>query len=181
VNSGASGKVSSSCSTSDTRGVTLVTNPVISHEWGNDHHRRLSATDHTNKLSNNTTGVASVAWLQPFVVLSGVPVAEALVFCVVLCRSLFVLFSFENNLQNTTQKNNDRATRTPLKPEENSGASGKVSSSCSTSDTRRVTLVTNPVISHEWGNDHYSYLSVVAYNTLQGHLSEWQLTLYNST
>jgi hypothetical protein len=30
-----------------------------------------------------------------------------------------------------------------------SGASGRVSSSCSTSDTRRVTLVTNPVISHE--------------------------------
>jgi hypothetical protein len=28
---------------------------------------------------------------------------------------------------------------------------------------------------------NYSYLSVVAYNTLQGHLSEWQLTLYNST
>jgi hypothetical protein len=29
--------------------------------------------------------------------------------------------------------------------------SGRVSSSCSTSDTRRVNLVTNPVISHEWG------------------------------
>ena len=28
----------------------------------------------------------------------------------------------------------------------------KVSSPCSTSDTRRVTLVTNSVISHEWGN-----------------------------
>jgi hypothetical protein len=33
------------------------------------------------------------------------------------------------------------------------GCSGKVSSSCSTSDTRRVNLATNPVISHEWGND----------------------------
>jgi hypothetical protein len=31
--------------------------------------------------------------------------------------------------------------------------SGRVSSSCSTSDTRRVNLVTNPVISHERGND----------------------------
>ena len=31
--------------------------------------------------------------------------------------------------------------------------SGRVSSSCSTSDTRRFTLVTNPVISHEWGKD----------------------------
>ena len=29
--------------------------------------------------------------------------------------------------------------------------SGKVSSSCSTSGSRRVNLVTNPVISHEWG------------------------------
>jgi hypothetical protein len=29
----------------------------------------------------------------------------------------------------------------------------RVSSSCSTSDTRRVNLVTNPVISHELGKD----------------------------
>jgi hypothetical protein len=28
-----------------------------------------------------------------------------------------------------------------------------VSSSCSTSGTRHVTLITNPVISHEWGKD----------------------------
>jgi hypothetical protein len=28
--------VSSSCSTSDTRGVNLVTNPVINHEWGKE-------------------------------------------------------------------------------------------------------------------------------------------------
>ena len=31
--------------------------------------------------------------------------------------------------------------------------SGRVGSSCSTSDTRRVNLVTNPVISHERGKD----------------------------
>jgi len=31
--------------------------------------------------------------------------------------------------------------------------SGRVSSSWSTSGTRRVNLVTNPVISHEWGKD----------------------------
>jgi hypothetical protein len=31
--------------------------------------------------------------------------------------------------------------------------SGTVSSSCSTSDIRRVTLATQPVISHEWGKD----------------------------
>jgi hypothetical protein len=31
--------------------------------------------------------------------------------------------------------------------------SRKVGSSCSTSDSRRVNLVTNPVISYEWGKD----------------------------
>ena len=31
--------------------------------------------------------------------------------------------------------------------------SGRVGSSCSTSGTRRVNLVTNPVISREWGQD----------------------------
>jgi hypothetical protein len=37
----------------------------------------------------------------------------------------------------------------------NSGAmcSGRVGSSCFTSVSRRVNLVTNPVISHEWGKD----------------------------
>jgi hypothetical protein len=42
-----------------------------------------------------------------------------------------------------THKTKDRVTRTPLIPGVNSGAPGKVSSSCSTSDTRRVSLVTN--------------------------------------
>jgi hypothetical protein len=32
--------------------------------------------------------------------------------------------------------------------------SGKMSSSCSTSGTRRVTEVTNSVLSHAWGKDH---------------------------
>jgi hypothetical protein len=31
--------------------------------------------------------------------------------------------------------------------------SGRLSSSCSTIDTRRVNLDTNPVISHEWGHN----------------------------
>jgi hypothetical protein len=31
--------------------------------------------------------------------------------------------------------------------------SGRVNSSCSTSGTRRVNLVTKPLISHEWGKD----------------------------
>jgi len=44
--------------------------------------------------------------------------------------------------QNTTQKTKDRVTRTPLKPEGEIKCSGGVSSSCFTSDTRRVNLVT---------------------------------------
>jgi hypothetical protein len=48
-----------------------------------------------------------------------------------------------------TYKTKDRVTRTPLKTEGELGYSGRVNSSCSTSDTRRVHLVINPVISHE--------------------------------
>ena len=50
-------------------------------------------------------------------------------------------------------KTKDRVTRIPLKTGGELKCSGRVSSSCSTSDTRRVNLVTNPVISREWGND----------------------------
>jgi hypothetical protein len=52
-----------------------------------------------------------------------------------------------------TYKINDRVTRTPLKTEGKLRYSGRVSSSCSTSDTRRVNLATNPVISYERRND----------------------------
>jgi hypothetical protein len=44
-------------------------------------------------------------------------------------------------------KTNNRVKRTPLKTVGELRSSGRVSSSCSTSDTRRVSLVTNPVIS----------------------------------
>jgi hypothetical protein len=47
-----------------------------------------------------------------------------------------------NHLQNITHKTKDRVTRTPLK-------TGGVGNSCYTSGTRRITQVTNPVISHE--------------------------------
>ena len=47
----------------------------------------------------------------------------------------------------------DRVTWTPLKNGGELGCSGRVSSSCSTSGTCHVNLVTNPVISHEWGKD----------------------------
>jgi hypothetical protein len=48
-----------------------------------------------------------------------------------------------------TYKTKDRVTRTPLKTGGELRCSVRVSSSCSTSDTRCVNLVTNPVISHE--------------------------------
>jgi hypothetical protein len=50
-----------------------------------------------------------------------------------------------------THKTKARVTRTPLKTGGELGCSGRVSSSCSTSGTHRVNLVTNPVISQEWG------------------------------
>jgi len=43
----------------------------------------------------------------------------------------------------------DRVTRTPQKTGGELRCSARVSSSCSTSGTRRVNLVTNPVISRE--------------------------------
>ena len=49
-----------------------------------------------------------------------------------------------NNLQNITHKTKYRVTRTPLK----------------TSGTRRVTLVTNPVISHEWGKERKVFTTI---------------------
>ena len=48
-----------------------------------------------------------------------------------------------------TYKTKDRVTRTPLKTGGELMCSGRVSRSCSTSDTRRVNLDTTPVISHE--------------------------------
>ena len=52
-----------------------------------------------------------------------------------------------------TYKTKDRVTRTPLETGGKLRFSGRVSSSCSTGDTRRINLVTNPVISHERGTD----------------------------
>ena len=48
---------------------------------------------------------------------------------------------------------------------------GKKSSSCSTHDTRRVTLITNPVISHEWGKEWIVITTSVTYPWSRGHLS----------
>ena len=52
-----------------------------------------------------------------------------------------------------THKTKDRVIRTPLKTGGELRCSGRVSSYWSTSDTRRVNLITNPVISHEWGKN----------------------------
>ena len=43
-----------------------------------------------------------------------------------------------------TYKTKDRVTRTPLKTRDELRCSGRVGSSCSTSNTRRVNLVTSP-------------------------------------
>jgi len=61
--------------------------------------------------------------------------------------------STNNDLQNITHKTKDRVTRTPLNTRGELRCSGRVGSSCSTSGTRRVTLITNVVISHERGKD----------------------------
>ena len=50
-----------------------------------------------------------------------------------------------------THKTKDRVTQTPLKTGGELRCSGRVSSSYSTSGTRRVNLVTNAVVSREWG------------------------------
>jgi len=58
-----------------------------------------------------------------------------------------------NDLQNIHIKLKIEYTRTPLRTGGELGCSGRVSSSCSTSGTRRVNIVTNPVISREWIKD----------------------------
>ncbi len=50
-------------------------------------------------------------------------------------------------------KTKDRVTRTPIKTGGELRCSRRVSSSCSTTGTRCVNLVTNPMISYEWGKD----------------------------
>jgi hypothetical protein len=58
-----------------------------------------------------------------------------------------------NDLQSTTHKTEDRVTQAPLKLGDEIMCSCRVSSSCSTSGTRRVNLVTTLVICYEWGKD----------------------------
>ena len=56
-----------------------------------------------------------------------------------------------NDLQNIQITYKDRVTRTPLWTGGELRCSERASSFCLTSDTRCVSLVTNPVETHEWG------------------------------
>jgi hypothetical protein len=51
----------------------------------------------------------------------------------------------------------------PLKTGGKLRFSGRVSSSCSTSGTRRANLVTNPVISREWGKNREVFTTIGIY------------------
>jgi len=62
-----------------------------------------------------------------------------------------------------THKTKDWVTRTPLKTRGELRCSGRVSSSCSTSGTIHVNLVTNHVISHEWGKDQEVFMTSGTY------------------
>jgi hypothetical protein len=63
-----------------------------------------------------------------------------------------ILLSYYKSTKHT-YKSKDRVTRTPLKTGGELRCTAMVSSSCSTSSTRRVNLVTNPVTSHQRGKN----------------------------
>jgi hypothetical protein len=76
------------------------------------------------------------------------------------CLALVLLYIEEEQTKEKVQEDKRRSTkqahktknrviRTPQKTGGEHRCSGRVSSSCSTSGTRRVNLVTNPVICHE--------------------------------
>ena len=67
-----------------------------------------------------------------------------------------------------TDKTKDRITRTPQKTGSELMCSGRVSSSCSTSGTRRVNLFANPVMSRIHVERTGKYLRQVAH--IRGHL-----------
>ena len=84
-----------------------------------------------------------------------------------------------NDLQNHTHNTKDRVTRTPLKTGGELGSSGRISSSCSTSGTRRVNLVINPVISHEWGKDREVLTTSGTYPCIEWHKILVSISLIN--
>jgi hypothetical protein len=79
---------------------------------------------------------------------------------IVYRRGIYITMAKRKKVQKDKQRSTkhtyitkDRVTRTPLKTGGELSLSGRVTSSCSTSGTRHVNLVTNPVISREWGKD----------------------------
>ena len=83
----------------------------------------------------------------------------------------------KNDLQNIhfcTYKTKDRVTRNPLKTGGEIRCSGRVISSCSTNDTRRVNLVTNPVISHLLGKER-EVLTTSCATFFDLHLSDYHV------
>jgi hypothetical protein len=62
-----------------------------------------------------------------------------------------------------THKAKDRVTRIPLNIADELMCSGRVGSSCSISSSRRVKLITNWVISHEWGKDREVFMTSGTY------------------
>jgi hypothetical protein len=72
----------------------------------------------------------------------------------------------KKNRQPNDQKDKQRSikhTRFPLKTGRELRCSGRISSSCFISGTRRVNLVTNPVLSHERGKDLEVFATSVTY------------------
>jgi hypothetical protein len=83
-----------------------------------------------------------------------------------------------NNLKKHTHKTKDRVTETPLNTGGELRCSGRVSIFCSTSGTRRVNLLTNPVISQEWGKERevltsgtylWSFVTQISHNSQPSH------------
>jgi hypothetical protein len=96
-------------------------------------------------------------WNRPSSVICFFPI-------LILINSVYS-FYFNMNKQRSTKhtyKTKDRVT--PLKTGGELRCSGRVGSSCSTSDTLRVNLVTNPVISHERGKDRRVFTTSGTYS-----------------
>ena len=88
----------------------------------------------------------------------------------------------QTTIKKHTYKTNDRVTRTRLKTGGELRCSGRVGSSCFTSDTRRVNLVINPVISHEQGKDRevFTTSGIYWWSTIPPITSERAITSHRS-
>ena len=88
-----------------------------------------------------------------------------------------------------TYKTKDRVTRTPLKTGGELRYSGRVGISCSTSGNRRVNLITNPMISHEWWKDRevstsgtypWSFVTQIFHSGQPSHGGDFNFTKRNA-